>query len=170
MASLRVEKVRDSERTGIPVFDAIEKMVNDTRRRAFELFERRGRTDGGALDDWLSAERELLSSSPAELIEDEKQFRLQLAVPGIDPNHLRITALPQSIVVRAETAHRHDKQEGRVHFCEFSERRLLRTFDLHEPIDVDRVSAALDKGMLEITAAKAAKPEHGRPVRVNVAA
>jgi HSP20 family molecular chaperone IbpA len=170
MASLHVEKVRDSEATGMPVIDAIERMLNDTRRRAFELFQRRGCTDGGALDDWLSAERELLSSSPAELIEDERQFRLQVAVPGLDPNNLRITAMPHSIVVRAEAAHHHDKCEGRVHFCEFSERRLLRTFDLHAPIDVDRVSAALDKGMLVITAAKAAKPEHGRPVRVNAAA
>jgi hypothetical protein len=27
------------------------------RQRAYELYERRGRTDGHALDDWLQAER-----------------------------------------------------------------------------------------------------------------
>lgn len=170
MASVHVEKIRDSGRTGIPVFDAMEKMLNDTRRRAFELFQNRGCTGGGALDDWLTAEREICSSSPAELIEDEKQFRVQIAVPGIDSNHLRITALPQSIVVRAESSHQDDKRQGKVHFCEFSERRLLRTFDLHVPIDVDQVTATLDKGMLEITAVKVAKPEHGRPFMVNAAA
>ena len=30
------------------------------RRRAFELYEQRGRVDGFALDDWLQAEREIL--------------------------------------------------------------------------------------------------------------
>ena len=30
------------------------------RRRAHELYEQRGRTDGLALDDWLQAEREIL--------------------------------------------------------------------------------------------------------------
>ena len=30
------------------------------RRRAFELYEQRGRIDGFALDDWLQAEREIL--------------------------------------------------------------------------------------------------------------
>ncbi len=32
------------------------------RRRAFELYEQRGRVDGFALDDWLQAEREILGA------------------------------------------------------------------------------------------------------------
>jgi Protein of unknown function (DUF2934) len=31
-----------------------------TRRRAYELYEERGRVDGFALDDWLQAEGEIL--------------------------------------------------------------------------------------------------------------
>jgi len=32
---------------------------NDIRRRAYELYEKRGRSEGHALDDWLQAEREM---------------------------------------------------------------------------------------------------------------
>ncbi len=32
------------------------------RRRAYELYEQRGRIDGFALDDWLQAEREILGA------------------------------------------------------------------------------------------------------------
>jgi len=32
------------------------------RRRAYELYERRGRVDGFASDDWLQAEREILGA------------------------------------------------------------------------------------------------------------
>ncbi len=32
------------------------------RRRAFELYEQRGRIDGFALDDWLQAEIEILGA------------------------------------------------------------------------------------------------------------
>jgi Protein of unknown function (DUF2934) len=32
------------------------------RRRAYELYEQRGRVDGFALDDWLRAEREILGA------------------------------------------------------------------------------------------------------------
>ncbi len=170
MPGLYIEKVRDAERQRTPVFEALDRMLNDTRQRAFELFQKRGGAPGTDMEDWLRAEREVLWHPPAELIEDETQFRLQLAVPGIEPGSLRITALPQSVVVRAESTHQHDKREGKVHFCEFSERRLLRRVDLRTPIDIDRVSATLNNGILEIAATKAAKQEQGKPVKVNVAA
>ena len=32
------------------------------RRRAYELYEQRGRVDGFALDDWFQAEREILGA------------------------------------------------------------------------------------------------------------
>jgi hypothetical protein len=32
------------------------------RRRAYELYEQRGRIEGFALDDWLQAEREILGA------------------------------------------------------------------------------------------------------------
>jgi len=32
------------------------------RRRAYELYEGRGRVEGSALDDWLQAEREILEA------------------------------------------------------------------------------------------------------------
>jgi hypothetical protein len=40
--------------------DDIEESI---RRRAYELYEQRGRIDGFALDDWLLAERELLGAT-----------------------------------------------------------------------------------------------------------
>jgi len=38
----------------------------DVERRAYELYEQRGREDGYDWDDWLAAERELRGSSEAE--------------------------------------------------------------------------------------------------------
>jgi hypothetical protein len=36
-----------------------------TAKRAYELYSERGCRDGSALDDWLDAEREILSQYPA---------------------------------------------------------------------------------------------------------
>ena len=36
------------------------------RRRAFELYEQRGRKDEHALDDWLQAEAEVLQGKPKD--------------------------------------------------------------------------------------------------------
>lgn len=38
--------------------------------------------------------------------------------------------------------------EGNVQFCEFDEKNLFRQFDLPAPIDVDKVTANVDKGIL----------------------
>ena len=44
----------------------------DIERRAYALYEARGREDGHALDDWLQAERELVD----ERLEDEGRLRM----------------------------------------------------------------------------------------------
>ncbi len=41
--------------------------MQEIRFRAYELYERRGRGDGHALDDWLQAETELLSLAQPSL-------------------------------------------------------------------------------------------------------
>jgi DUF2934 family protein len=39
-------------------------LESEIRRRAYELYERRGYVDGRAEQDWFEAEREVLSRSP----------------------------------------------------------------------------------------------------------
>ena len=40
-----------------------EEVQRQIRRRAYELYEERGRTEGHELDDWLQAEAELIGKS-----------------------------------------------------------------------------------------------------------
>lgn len=42
------------------------------RRRAFELYEQRGRTDGFALDDWLQAEGEVREAQKQPKVKSAK--------------------------------------------------------------------------------------------------
>jgi hypothetical protein len=39
--------------------------AEDIARRAYAIYEERGRSDGADLDDWLQAERELTQSTAA---------------------------------------------------------------------------------------------------------
>ncbi len=45
-----------------PKPDLLSNAEERLRRRAYELYEQRGREDGFALDDWLQAEREILGA------------------------------------------------------------------------------------------------------------
>lgn len=165
MATLTVEKLHDGERTNAPIMHELEGFLDATRRRAFDLFSQRGAGFGADLDDWLRAEREVAWSPQSELAEDEQEIRIQMAVPGLDPRQIHITAFPDAIVVKGEASHKHESHHESVQFCEFSDKSLLRNFVLPSRIDVDRVNATVDLGLLRIVAPKA-KKDKGRQVPV----
>jgi HSP20 family protein len=157
MANVAVMKKKETET--VPFFAEVEDMFDRIRRRAYELFEWRGRYDGGDLDDWFTAEREMLWSPPAELMEKEGAYEGRIAAPGFDAKEIKVSATPGHIVVKAEATQTGEKEKGNLHFSEFGERTLFRRIELPDPIDVDKVKATLDKGILMLTAEKAAKPK-----------
>ena len=154
MSQIAITRVRD-EKESPSVLDELKALATKTRDRAFSLFERRGRADGNDLDDWLDAERELIFNPTSELSEKDSRFELSIDVPGFDTKDLQVTALPDSLIVRGESTHERKGKEGNVEFAEADERQLLRRFDL-PAIDVGKVSAQLQKGVLHVTASKAA--------------
>ncbi len=51
----------------------------DVERRAYELYEQRGREHGHDCDDWLAAERELRASGAAETTEASTEVAPSIA-------------------------------------------------------------------------------------------
>jgi HSP20 family protein len=155
VSKVEIEKVDGKKAATASVLDEIKELAERVRERAFELFERRGRGNGFELEDWFNAERDLVRIPEAELIEKDGKFEVRMNAPGFDARDIKVTALPDALIVRAESTHRHDGKDGNVRFCEFGQKTLFRRFDLPETIDVDKVSADLDKGVLHLTASKA---------------
>jgi hypothetical protein len=104
---------------------------------------------------------ERITSMSTVLIERIRAFSLfaqrgELAIPGSEPKGLTVTATSESLIVRAIASHSHSRADGEIRFCEFSEGGLCRQFDLPSTIEVNTVSASLDKGVLKGVAVKAA--------------
>ncbi len=53
--------IRTSKRTA----ESIRELQEQIRRRAYELYEQRGKEDGHELDDWLQAESEITRTKTA---------------------------------------------------------------------------------------------------------
>jgi len=162
MSNVSVQKYPHREVVPAGIFESVQTLVDEIQRRAFGVFQRRGGTDGGELDDWLQAERQLLPE--AELVERENEFQLRVALPGYEPKDIQVVVLPDSILVQAKAAHRAEGEEGRVRFSEFKEEEVARRVELPDAIDMDRVVAKLDKGILYVTAVRGA-PE-GKKIAV----
>src|SRR5579872_3680329 len=158
MSTVLIERVRHlKEGEKPPAFAEVEKTTAQIQQRAFSLFKQHGGLPGFDLDNWLLAEREVLGPSAAELVESDKELKRRVAVPGAEARDLRVTATPEAIIVEANTHHEHSGSDGELRFCEFSENKLCRQFGLPAEIDVNKVSASLDKGILEVVAAKPAE-------------
>jgi HSP20 family molecular chaperone IbpA len=145
MSTVSIERIRHLNGEKPQVFTELEETIGKIQQMAFNLFEQRGELSGLDLDDWLQAEHEVLGSAWAELVESDKELKLRVPIPGIDSKDVMVTATPESLIVQANASHRYSAADGEIRFCEFSEDKLCRQFGLASPIDVNSVSASLDK-------------------------
>ena len=157
MSTVSIERIRDLNGEKPRVFAELEETIDKIQQLAFSLFEKRGERPGMDLEDWLLAEHEVFGTSLAELVESPKDWKLKVIVPGVESNDVTVTATAESLIVQAHWSQRHSDANGEIRFCEFSREALCRQFGLPSPIDVNSVSASLDKGVLNVVAAKAAK-------------
>ena len=152
-----IEKYRDEAAVPERLSGRINAIADEIRQRAFGFFERQGCRHGSDLEDWLRAEREVIASPAADLVERDDSFQVRVAMPGFDAAAMRVSATPSSLIIEADARHAHDESQGAVHFCEFSDKSLFRQVNLPAGIDLDKLTASLDKGILRINAPKAAK-------------
>lgn len=157
MTTVAVQKVKETEAASMPILDEMQRMLSEVERKAFELFQHRGACLGFALDDWLQAERETLAVPPAELTESPAGFTLRMAIPGFSAKQVQVTATPNELIVKAE--HPSREVSGDLQLC-WSElphnSRAFRRVLLPGAIDIGKVTATLEDGMLLIKAAKSA--------------
>jgi HSP20 family protein len=159
MSQIAIKKVNDASKKTLPVFDEIAKRFEAIQRRAFDLFKKRGRELGHDLEDWLKAEHELMGWPAAELAEKNGAYEMQITLPGFEAKDVEVTATPSEIVVHAATKEEKKAEKGNVLWTEFGSNDVYRRFEVPNPINVDKVTANLENGLLRIKAPEIAKPK-----------
>jgi len=140
MSNLTVQRVRDADALPGQLFEQMEAISQKIRRRAHELFLARGAEPGRDLDDWLQAERELMWLPETQLIEKDTEFEARINVQGLEPKDIRIIAMANSIVLEA------GPKSG--------DAKVFQRLDFSTPIDPDKVTARIERGILQLTAPK----------------
>lgn len=156
MSRVEITRVPEEDDRQLPIFAEFDKLADQIRMEAFNLFGHRGAGDGHALEDWLEAEHKFCWPA-AELSESNDQFSVKIAVAGFEPKEITVTATPREIMVKASHEHKASGGDGeeKLRWSEFRSNDVLRRVELPADVDVDEISASLKNGLLEITAAKA---------------
>ena len=160
MSNIKVEQATDETRNQMPALTEMDRVMEQVRQRAFELFSGRGLGEGRALDDWLAAEREICSPA-AELAEEGPNYVLSVSLPGFEPGEVEVTASPSGLLVHArkETSLQDATvSHPKVCWSEMRSTEVYRRIDLPTAIDVDATRASLRNGILKIEARKAGEP------------
>lgn len=129
--------------------DDIKETVEAIGRRAFDIFERKGRALGHALSDWLEAEGQLLHPVRLELCESDESYRIRAEVPGFSTRQLDVQIEPQRVTITGNREAAEEKQMKRI-YSEWPSNRILRTIDLPAEVNVENVKATLKDGILEV--------------------
>ncbi len=159
MSQVAITKAKDAEKQSLPVFEEIAKRVAAIQRRAFDLFEKRGHELGHDVEDWLKAEHELLGWPSAELTEKDGLYQMEIALPGFAAKDVEVTATANEVIVHAATKEEKKTEKENVLWTEFGSNDVYRRFGVPSPVNVEKIAANFEDGLLRITAPKAQEPQ-----------
>ena len=136
------------------IFDRIEHVRDSIARRAFEIFEGKGRWPGRELDDWLRAESEFIHPMHLEITESDNHLNVRAEVPGFNANELEINIEPRRLTITGKHEAKDETKKGKTLYSELCASEILRVVDLPAEVDTSDVSATLKDGMLSMKMAK----------------
>jgi len=113
------------------------------------------RRGGSLTSDWLP---------PCDILEDDRAIRLQLELPGVQPEDIRLSIEGNVLSVRGEKRQEAEERNERVHRYERSYGMFERTFTLPSSVDTGAIDANVENGILTVTLPKTerAKPREIR--------
>jgi HSP20 family protein len=121
------------------------------RREIDRLFEDTfGRGDAGG-SSWTPA---------VDVQETQNELRLDLELPGLNPDEVEITAENGVLTIRGEKKfERKEGEDSRYHVVERSYGSFLRSFQLPQGLDESRIEATCNNGILSVHIPKSALPQ-----------
>ena len=100
-----------------------------------------------------------------DLVEAEDHFVLKADLPGLAENDVSIEIADNTLTIKGERKAEHEARERGWYRVERSFGRFSRSLTLPEGVNADGVTAAFDKGVLEV---RIPKPEERKPRRITI--
>lgn len=106
------------------------------------------------------------SFAPAmDVREDDDAYIVHLEVPGISRDDIELTIHDNTLVIRGSREQKQDKTGGQFRRVERSYGSFARALTLPRPVDVNRIEADLQDGVLEV---RLPKSENARPRQISI--
>lgn len=96
-----------------------------------------------------------------DVAEDADHYIVKASVPGINPDDIEVTLTDNVLTIRGETKAENETKETNWHVRERRYGAFMRSVNLPAPVDVDKVEATNEYGVLtlRLPKAEAVKPK-----------
>ena len=94
--------------------------------------------------------RDLSHVPEANIIENEKDYQIELAVPGLERKDFNVEVKDEMLIVSAEKGEESESQDRNYRTREFSYRSFYRSFPLPKNLIMDKIDAKYQNGILNI--------------------
>lgn len=96
-----------------------------------------------------------------DISENKEGVRITVELPGVQPADVKLSVENSVLTVRGEKRSLHEEKTDRLHRYERQYGSFERTFSLPSTVDVERIEARYDNGVLtvELPKAEKAKPK-----------
>jgi HSP20 family molecular chaperone IbpA len=142
-------------------------MLDAIARRAYEIFEAKGRIRGRDLDNWLQAEAELFERTPLNIGESQDGLTVLAEVRDFTPKELEIDLEPKRVTIIGRGRSQVEQVAGTSARSQKRAVRLLRSVQLPVEIDSSHATARFKGGVIELKLKKAMPGKTGTGTAVS---
>ena len=163
--------VAPSKETGtdlklVPTHELLEHtrdLFNKVARRAYEIFERRGRVDGNDREDWLLAESEMLKPVKCHVQSSGDHLIVHAEVPGFRPDQIKVSLEPRWLRIGGSKENSENRNNGESVMYSLGRsalpaEQIFHVAELPATVDPSRAEVTFKEGTLEIVVPKASAP------------
>jgi len=150
---IAVQRLCEADDTSLRLLQEIQTLREKISRKAYDLYQARGASNGRSLDDWLQAEREVCWAPQEELHETDRAVHVMIGVSDVADQTIKVTLLPEMIILRGASEDQGGAQD-RADSNESRRKALLHQIVLPSQIDTESAVIQLEADLLRVSAAK----------------
>lgn len=117
-------------------------------------------------NSWM--ERPTYTAPAINVMENEKEYEVELAAPGLTKEDFKVHVDEQNnlhIEMEKKTENKEGKKHGRYLRREFSYERFQQTLLLPDDVDAEKIEAKVEHGVLNVLLPKLQKIEKPNPIK-----
>lgn len=120
------------------IADEVQQMYDEITRRAYEVFQQRGGNSTLDLEDWLTAERELLHKPDVRIEEANRQIVVTVYLGEMSPLQVELLVTPDAMLIQGSYAS--------------GPKKVFRAVQFPRRVDAGKAEAHYCDGCLVLTA------------------